>query len=266
MSRVGFIGAGRMGAPMVARLVEAGHDVRALARSPEKSEAITGLGAAPATTLAEVADSADVVIVCVFTDEQVQQVCLDSDLLPAMQPGSVLVVHTTGSPQTAEAIAARADRHFIDVVDAPISGGPHDVAAGQVTLYVGGQDSIVAQVVPVLSAYGDPVLHVGPLGTGQSVKLINNALFAAQIGLAAEAVQLGSQLGIVEPALLKALTYGSGVSNALDKIASAGSVATFVAAVSDFIGKDLAVIRTTMAELDMDLGVMDDIVNAGLKP
>ena len=78
--------------------------------------------------------------------------CLESDLLPAMKPGSVLVVHTTGSPQTAEAIAARADRHFIDVVDAPISGGPHDVAAGQVTLFVGGDDDAVAQVDPCCAA------------------------------------------------------------------------------------------------------------------
>ena len=150
------------------------------------------------------ADGADVVIVCVFTDEQVQEVCLDSDLLPSMKPGSVLVVHTTGSPQTAEAIAARADRHFIDVVDAPISGSPHDVAAGQVTLYVGGGDRR-RQVCAVLASYGDPLLHVGPLGAGQCVKLVNNLLFAAQIGLVAEAVQLASRLGIVEPTLLKAL-------------------------------------------------------------
>ena len=96
-----------MGAPMVRRLVEAGHEVRALGRSVEKRGAVSELGAQPVTDLADVGSDADVVVVCVFTDEQVQQVCLESVLLSAMRPGAALVIHTTGSPRTAEAIAAR---------------------------------------------------------------------------------------------------------------------------------------------------------------
>ena len=264
MSRVGFIGAGRMGAPMVARLTQAGHEVRVLARSAEKAQAIKALGTQPVTSVAEVADTADVVIVCVFTDEQVRQLCLEDDLTAAMKPGSVLVLHTTGSPATAEAIAVRADRHFIDVVDAPVSGGPHDVAAGQVTLFVGGPDDAVTQIGPVLCSYGDPVLHVGPTGAGQRVKLVNNILFAAQIGIVAEAVELGNRLGIAESTLLEALPHGSATSRALASIASAGSAARFIAAVGDFIGKDVAVIRKTVAELGTDMGRLDDIVNSGL--
>jgi 3-hydroxyisobutyrate dehydrogenase-like beta-hydroxyacid dehydrogenase len=266
VNRIGFIGAGRIGGPMIARLVDAGYEVRALGRSPEKGDSIKELGAQPVSTVADAASHADVVIVCVYTDEQVHEVCLEADLLASMQPGSVLVVHTTGSPLTAETIAARADRHFIDVVDAPISGGPRDVAAGQVTIFVGGGDDAVEQVGPVLSSYGDPVLHVGPTGAGQRVKLVNNALFAAQIGLVAEAVRLGRRLGIDESTLLSALPHGSASSRALSGIASAGSAFTFISAVGDFIGKDVAVIRKTMAELGSDMGVMDDIVNAGLEP
>jgi 3-hydroxyisobutyrate dehydrogenase-like beta-hydroxyacid dehydrogenase len=253
-----------MGAPMVGRLAEAGHEVRALGRTPEKCAAIKQLGAEAAATIEAAADAADVVIVCVFTDEQVQQVCMNSELFPAMKPGAALVIHTTGSPGTAEAIAASASRHFIDVVDAPVSGGPHDVAAGQVTLFVGGSDVAVEQVAPVLSSYGNPVLHVGPLGAGQRVKLINNALFAAQIGLVAETVRLGNRLGIAEPTLLQALPHGSGSSRALGSIAAAGSVAAFITAVGDFIGKDVAVIRRTVAELGIDMGVLDGAVNSGL--
>src|ERR1700752_1721282 len=264
MSRVGFIGAGRIGAPMVGRLAEAGHEVRALGRTAEKCAALGQLGAQPVATTEAVADGADVVIVCVFTDEQVQQVCMNSDLFPAMTPGAALVIHTTGSPGTAEAIAARADGHFIDVVDAPVSGGPHDVAAGCVTLFVGGGDEAVGQITPVLSSYGEPVLHVGPLGAGQLVKLTNNALFAAQIGLVAETVQLGNRLGIAEPTLLQALSHGSASSRALGSIAAAGSVATFITAVGDFIGKDVAVIRKTIAELGVDMGALDDVVSSGL--
>jgi 3-hydroxyisobutyrate dehydrogenase-like beta-hydroxyacid dehydrogenase len=265
MSRVGFIGAGRMGGPMVARLAKAGHEVRAVARSAEKWEAVKRLGADVVSTVEEAADAADVVIVCVFTDEQLQHVSLEGGLLAAMAPGSVLVLHTTGSPRTVEAIAFRAVRHFIDVVDAPVSGGPHDVAAGTVTLFVGGADDAVAGVRPLLATYGDPVLHVGPLGAGQRVKLINNALFAAQIGLVAESVRLGGRLGIDESTLLEALAHGSGSSRALTMIAAAGSAATFIAAVGDFIGKDVAVIRKTVAELGSDMGFLDGIVSSGLQ-
>lgn len=262
MTRIGFIGIGRMGAPMVARLDDAGYEVLALARSAEKCRAAGELGAEPVSTATEIGARADVVVVCVFTDEQVQQVCLGSGLLAAMQPEALLVIHTTGSPRTVESIAAAA--HDIDVIDAPVSGGPHDVAAGRVTLFVGGPDHAVTRVRPVLATYGDRVLHVGTTGAGQRVKLVNNALFAAQIGLVAESVRLAAHLGVAESTLLDALAHGSASSRALNSIAAAGSVASFTHAVGDFIGKDVAVIRKTVAELGSDLGMLDDVVNAGL--
>ena len=256
MMRVGFVGTGRMGSPMVRRLTEAGHHVRALGRSREKCEAISQLGAGAVTHLADVADDAEAVIVCAFTDEQVREICLDSELLARMAPDCVLVLHTTGSPRTAEALAARG----IDVVDAPVSGGPHDIAAGGLTLFVGGSDAAVARVRPLLASYADPILHVGSTGAGQRVKLVNNALFAAQIGLVAAAVELGDRLGVTESTLLPALTHGSGASRALDSIARAGSAAAFARAVGDFIGKDVAMVRKVAAELGSDLGALDGIV------
>ena len=261
MTRVGFVGTGRMGAPMVRRLVDAGHEVRALGRTPDRCEAVRDLGAFAVTEPAAVAEGADAVIVCVFTDQQARQVCLESGLVAAMAPDAVLVIHTTGSPRTAETIAAQGAA----VVDAPVSGGPHDIAAGRVTLFVGGEDDAVARVHPLLSTYGDPVLHVGRTGAGQLVKLINNALFAAQIGLVAEGVRLGGVLGISEPALLEALTHGSAGSRALGNITRAGSAAAFIDAVGDFIGKDVAMVRETVAEMGGDLGVLNYAVDAGLR-
>jgi 3-hydroxyisobutyrate dehydrogenase-like beta-hydroxyacid dehydrogenase len=262
--KVGFIGAGRMGRPMVSRLVEAGHQVRVLGRSAETRSEIASLGAHAVTDLAAVADTAELVIVCVFTDEQVQEVCLAGDLPATMAPGSTLVVHTTGSPRTAEALATAAAPHPVGVVDAPVSGGPHDAAAGHLTLFVGGTDDDVTRVRPALACYGDPLIHVGPTGAGQRVKLVNNTLFAAQIGLLSEAVDLGRRLGLPEAALLEALCHGSGSSRALSSIAPRGSVEAFIAMVGDFIGKDVAVIRKIVAELGSDLGRLDDIVGAGL--
>jgi 2-hydroxy-3-oxopropionate reductase len=253
---------------MVVRLVDAGHDVAVLGRSAEKRSAIAQLGANAVADLAELTAQADAVVVCVFTDEQVRQICLDpsdSGLLATMSPGSALVVHTTGSPRTIETIAVRAAPHDVDVVDAPVSGGPHNAAAGALTLFVGGADEAVARVRPVLGCYGDPVLHVGPLGAGQKVKLVNNALFAAHIGLLSGAVKLGAQLGVPESTLLTALRHGSAASCVLDIVAAGGSVASFVDTAGEFVGKDIAVVRSIAAELGSDLGVLDDVIGAAIR-
>jgi 3-hydroxyisobutyrate dehydrogenase-like beta-hydroxyacid dehydrogenase len=200
------------------------------------------------------------VVVCVFTDDQLRQVCLDTTLLPTMPPGSALVVHTTASPATIEAITVRAGH--IDVVDAPVSGGPHDVAAGKLTLFAGGADDAVARVRPVLGCYGDPVLHVGPAGAGQRVKLVNNALFAGHIGLLAEAVRLGERLGVPESALLAALPHGSAASRVLDIVAARGSLASFTEVTGEFVGTDVAVVRGMVADLGGDLGALDEVIDA----
>jgi 2-hydroxy-3-oxopropionate reductase len=249
---------------MVARLVQAGHHVTALGRSDEKRSAITELGADAVADIAALSADADVVVVCVFTDEQVRQVCLDDGLVAAMPAGSALVLHTTGSPRTAESIAAHATQRGVEVVDAPVSGGPHNAAAGALTLFVGGADETVARVRPVLSCYGDPVLHVGPLGAGQKVKLVNNALFAAHLGLLSGSVELGARLGLPESALLAALPHGSAGSRVLDIVAAGGSVASFIDTAGEFVGKDVAVIRDVVAELGSDLGVLDGVIDTAI--
>jgi 2-hydroxy-3-oxopropionate reductase len=250
---------------MVARLVEAGHDVAVLGRSAENRAAIAQLGANAVSETAEVTAYADTVVICVFTDEQVRQVCLEDDLLATMPPAAALVVHTTGSPRTVEAIAVSAAEHDIDVVDAPVSGGPHNAAAGALTLFVGGTEEAVARVRPVLGCYGDPILHVGPLGAGQKVKLVNNALFAAHIGLLSGAVELGARLGLPESTLLAALPHGSAASRVLDIVAAGGSVASFVDTAGEFVGKDIGVVRSIAAELGSDLGVLDNVIDVAIR-
>lgn len=252
-----------MGAPMVRRLTEAGHEVRALGRSVEKRRAVSELGAQPVTDLADVGADVDVVVVCVFTDEQVQQVCLESVLLPTMPSDALLIIHTTGSPRTAQAVAVEARTRGVEVLDAPVSGGPHDIAAGNVTLFVGGSDDAVERARPVLASYGEPILHVGPIGAGQAVKLVNNTLFAAQIGLLRDAVRLGDRLGVEEQRLLEAIGHGSAASRVADIVGARGSVDAFIDMVGEFVGKDVAVVRKTAAELGSDLGVLDAVISAG---
>ncbi|CDO06126.1 NAD(P)-dependent oxidoreductase [Mycolicibacterium cosmeticum] len=256
---VGFIGAGRMGAPMVSRLVQAGHRVTVLGRTAEKRTAIAELGAIAAGDIAAVA--LEVVVLCVFTDDQVRAVCA-GPLLDAMPAGATLVIHTTGSPRTAQWIAERAPH--VAVVDAPVSGGPHDIAAGRLTVFAGGTDDAIAGIRPVLASYADPLLHMGPLGAGQGMKLVNNTMFAAQIGLVAEAVRMGAHLSIDETALLGALAHGSGASRALEMIERAGSTQRFIGAVGEFLTKDVAVVQRTLADLGFGLGALEPVVGAGV--
>jgi 3-hydroxyisobutyrate dehydrogenase-like beta-hydroxyacid dehydrogenase len=258
--RIGFIGTGRMGLPMVRRLVSAGHQVRALVRGDQARGDVTDAGAEAVADVSGLALDADIVIVCVFTDDQVREICLQGPLIDSMPSGSALVLHTTGSPVTAELISERALPFGVQVVDSPVSGGPHNIAAGDLTLFVGGDAETVDRVRPALQSYAEPILHVGAIGTGQRVKLVNNALFAAQIGLLREGVRLGAELGVDESTLLSALPHASSNSRALAGISARGSVAAFSDAVGEFVSKDVNVVRTVALELGGQLGVIDEVI------
>jgi 3-hydroxyisobutyrate dehydrogenase-like beta-hydroxyacid dehydrogenase len=118
----------------------------------------------------------------------------------------------------------------------------------------------------VLAAYGDPILHLGRLGAGQWVKLINNTLFAAQLGMLREAVTLGARVGVDESGLLAAIGHGSGASRVTGLVAARGSVQAFVDAVGEFIGKDIDVVRAVAAETGGSLGLLDPLVDNVLTP
>jgi 3-hydroxyisobutyrate dehydrogenase-like beta-hydroxyacid dehydrogenase len=256
--RLGFVGAGRIGLPMIGRLTGAGHQVTALARRPAVHATLLAAGAAPVSTLAEVAAGVEAVLLCVHTDAQVREVAaVLVDVIPA---GSTLVVHTTGSPQTVETLADVGAPRGVTVVDAPVSGGPKDVAAGAVTLFVGGADEVVARVAPVLGAYADPLLHLGPLGAGQRAKLVNNAVFAANLTLIADAVSLGERFGLPETSVLTALSHGSAASRALAIIAAAGGVETGAGALREFLGKDIQTVHSVAAGLKDDLGLLGQVL------
>jgi 3-hydroxyisobutyrate dehydrogenase-like beta-hydroxyacid dehydrogenase len=256
---VGFVGAGRIGRPMVERLLTAGHRVRVSGRS---GQALAALGAQPVAEPAAVARSAQVVCVCVHNDPQVQDVLWERGLADAMEPGSALVLHTTGSPATTARLTEHLRERDVEVVDAPVSGTPADVAAGEITLFVGATRAGYSRVEPVLNVYAAPVLHLGEPGDGQRVKLINNALFTANIGLLAQAVRTGAGLGINEQSLLDALRHGSGSSYALLRIREAEGVAAFADQVGEFVGKDVGVVRSVAAESGVTLGVFEDAARA----
>ena len=148
------------------------------------------------------------------------------------------------------------------MLDAALSGGPHDIASGQLTLWVGGEPGLLAAALPLLEAYASPVMAVGALGDGQRVKLVNNALFVAQVGLAIDAVRLAGSLGIEEHAILAAVAEGSGASVGLGVVARSGSVATIPAQLGALMAKDLAVVREVAARAGADLGILGEVLDS----
>src|SRR5439155_22038828 len=118
------------------------------------------------------------------------------EIVATMRPGATLVNHTTGSPTTALLLTDAAAKRDVGMLDCALSGGPNDIAAGRLTLLVGGDEAVLDTVRPALSAYSDPIIHVGAVGDGQRAKLVNNALFAAQVALVAEAERVAAGLGI----------------------------------------------------------------------
>lgn len=261
--RAALIGAGRMGRPICDRLMAAGYPVAVLARSDAARAAAAADGLDWRATVAETVRDADVVFIVVLNDAQVRSVCLGADgALAAMKPGAILVQHTTSDPQTARILgeaAAGTDRR---VLDAALSGGPHDIAAGTLTLWVGGDPETLAAAQPLLATYASPILPVGGLGDGQKVKLVNNALFVAQVGLAIDAVRLAGGLGIAEPAILAALQHGSGASRALAVVAGGGSVDAVAGRLGALMSKDIAMVRTAARTEGADLGVLGAVLES----
>ncbi|WP_211435576.1 NAD(P)-dependent oxidoreductase [Trujillonella endophytica] len=262
------MGLGRMGFPMVERLLAAGHPVRCWARRAEVVAAATAAGATPASGLADAVVDADVAVVCVYDDEQVREVCLGADgIVAAMRPGSSLVVHTTGSPVTAAELAAAGARRGIGVADAPVDGGAMDIVAGRVTVFLGADDATAAAVLPVLAAYGDPVHHVGGVGDGQRTKLVNNLLFAANARLVEEAAGLAADLGVDPAAALGAIGRGgTGRSASLDLALLSGGPAGFTERVRPFLVKDVGTCEAVAAALGAGTGALGAVARAACGP
>ncbi|WP_078651237.1 NAD(P)-dependent oxidoreductase [Streptomyces xylophagus] len=261
--RIGFIGSGRMGQPIVDRLIAAGHDVTVHVRHPETQPDARADGASWAGTIEATVLDADVVFVVVLTDEQVRSVCLGPDgAIAAMTAGATLVQHTTFDPATAQLLAEAGAERGVGVLDAALSGGPHDIAAGRLTLWVGGDEAQLEEMRLLLETYASPVMFVGPAGNGQRVKLVNNAVFVAQVGLAVDAVRVAGSLGIDEKVILAALQHGSGASRALGVVASGGSVDSVAERLADLMSKDVRVVREVARSAGADLGIIGTVLSS----
>lgn len=246
MTRVGFVGLGSQGAPMARRIVDAGFPTTLWARRPASLEPFAGTDAAVATSPAELGAASDVLGVCVVDDAGVDEVLRGpGGVLAAMADGSIVMVHSTVHPATC--LRLQEDHPHLRVIDAPVSGGGHKAAAGELLVMVGGPDDDVARCRPVLETFGDPVVHVGPLGAGQEAKVLNNAVFAAQLALAAEVFELAADRDLDREAMAAILGAGSGRSYAAEIVAGSGfDLEALAPLAGDLLAKDVGI----LADLD----------------
>jgi 3-hydroxyisobutyrate dehydrogenase-like beta-hydroxyacid dehydrogenase len=226
--RVGFIGLGSQGGPMARRIIEAGYEVTLWARRSSTVEQFADTPAQVAATPAELAAASDLVGICVVDDADVESVV--NGVLAGLAPGSIIAVHSTVHPDTCRRLAERAGERGVALIDAPVSGGGPAAAQGKLLVMVGGEESTVEKCRPVLATYGDPVVHLGPLGAGQTAKLLNNLLFTAHLGTARSLLALGQALGVEPLRLGEVIGHGSGNSFALSRILAAGGTLDRIAA------------------------------------
>jgi len=261
MTKVGFVGAGRMGMPMIERIAAAGMDLTVFVRRAEVAETVAAAGIDLAGSVEELAAMAEVLCVCTFDDAQLREVAFGASgvggALAALRPGAVLVNHTTGSPALAEELAVGAPAG-VGVVDAPVSGTADQIRSGVLTVLVGATAEHLEMVRPVLATYASTVLHVGGVGDAQRIKLVNNLVFTVHLQVAALASELGRSLGIEPDVLARALQHCSGTSLPFSMLEQIPLNAALDGA-RPFLAKDTAVIRDVARDLGVDLGPLGDL-------
>lgn len=220
--KVAFLGLGVMGWPMAGHLALAGHTVTVFNRTAAKAQAWVQAFAATgrahhASTPREAAQGADIVLMCVGNDDDVRSVVLGPDgALAGMQSGGILIDHTTASAQLARELYATAQQQGVAFVDAPVSGGQAGAQNGQLTIMCGGDEAAFATAEPVMACFGRAVTLMGPSGSGQLTKMVNQICIAGLVQGLSEAVAFGQKAGLDMDKALQVIGKGAAQSWQLD--------------------------------------------------
>jgi 3-hydroxyisobutyrate dehydrogenase len=214
MVRIAFVGLGRMGRGMAARLLAAGHDVTVHNRTASRADDLAAHGARTAATPREAAQQADAVVVMVSDDDASRAVWSGPDgvLAADLAPGSLAVECSTLSYDWVRELAAEVDRRGLRYLDCPVTGLPDAAAAGRLTLLVGAEDADLAAATPLLQPLADEVLHFGPVGSGTAYKLMVNLMGAVQIAATAEGMALAERAGLDLDQVARAVAAGQAAS------------------------------------------------------
>ncbi len=240
--KIGFVGLGVMGGPMARHLIAAGHEVAGYNRSPEKAKAwAQAHGGRFATTVTEAAEGADLLILCVGKDDDVRQVVTEA--LPHLKAGAVIVDHTTTSAKVAREMSALCEPAGVAFIDAPVSGGQAGAENGQLSVMAGGDAEALETARPAVMAYSKAIQPMGPSGSGQLTKMVNQIAIAGVVQGLAEAVHFAKVAGLDTDAAYDAVSKGAAQSWQMDnrwKTAAKGEF-EFGFAV-DWMRKDLGLV------------------------
>jgi 3-hydroxyisobutyrate dehydrogenase len=215
--QIGFIGIGVMGRPMTLNLLKAEHQVTIYARHPEKPEVqeVLNAGAKLAPSARAVAMASNIVITMLPNSPQVEEIVTGSQgILEGARKGLIIVDMSTIAPAVSRKLAQTASARGVHFLDAPVSGGSQGAVNGTLTIMVGGKREIFEQALPALEAMGkkENIFHVGPIGAGEVVKIVNNILCGAIAAAIAESFVLGVKAGADVETMAKVIGVSSGAS------------------------------------------------------
>jgi 3-hydroxyisobutyrate dehydrogenase-like beta-hydroxyacid dehydrogenase len=206
-----------MGGGIATRIIQAGYPTVVWARRPEALAEFDVPNVTVASSPAALGADADLIGICVWSDDDVRAVVTGDDgVLAGCRPGSIIVIHSTTLPSTCRALADLAAPKGVFVVDAPVTGGRAVALAGALTVAAGGDETAFTRCEPVFATFASTVVRLGPVGAGQVAKLLNNALFAANLAVAGDALALGAELGLDPEQLTRFIATGSGRSFGLE--------------------------------------------------
>jgi 3-hydroxyisobutyrate dehydrogenase-like beta-hydroxyacid dehydrogenase len=215
---VGFIGLGAMGLPMARRVIHGGYKTyTTVHRQREPADELSTMGAELLPTAGEVARAADVVITILPADAELKEVVFGpGGILKAFGAGKVLIEMTTGTALAMQKVDAAIRATGGHTLDAPVSGGPSGAAQGSLTIMVGGDAAVLEHCRPVLATMGTRIVHVGPVGQGKVVKIVNQMLAAIHLLAIGEAFALGVKCGADPTILYDVIKTSSGYSKMMD--------------------------------------------------
>ena len=212
--KVAFVGLGVMGYPMAGYLANSGHEVTVFNRTTSKADAWVGqYGGARANTPSDVASNAEIVFCCVGNDDDVRAVLLGEDgVLHGIGDGSIIVDHTTASAVVAREVRDAAASRNVGFLDAPLSGGQAGAVSGQLTIMVGGDEDVYQRALPVMDCYAKACTLIGPVGSGQLAKMVNQICIAGIVQGLSEGLHFTKRAGLDPAKVIGAISKGAAQS------------------------------------------------------
>ena len=217
LKKIGFIGLGIMGKPMVRNLLKAGFSPIVFNRSQSAIDELVSEGATAATSAKEVTEKSDVVITMLPDTPDVEAVVLgENGVLAGAHEGLLLIDMSSISPVVTRKIAAEAEKKGVKMLDAPVSGGDKGAIAGTLSIMVGGEESDFERAKPIFEAMGKTIVLCGAIGSGQTVKACNQIVVALVIEAVSEALVLGSKAGVKPEIIVQVLSGGLAQNRVMD--------------------------------------------------